>query len=90
MMFACGMIAGPLFDKGYFYHCHIIGSILIVLGYMMTSLCTVLWQFVAAQGVCIGLGSGLVFIPMIGLIAQWFNSKRGIANGLASSGSGVG
>jgi MFS family permease len=74
MMFACGMIAGPLFDKGY----------------MMTSLCTVLWQFVAAQGVCIGLGSGLIFIPMIGLIAQWFNSKRGIANGLASSGSGVG
>lgn len=90
MMFSCGIIAGPLFDKGYFYYCQIFGSILIVLGYMMTSLCKSLWQFVIAQGICVGLGSGLVFIPMVGLIAQWFSSKRGLANGLASSGSGVG
>ena len=79
MMFACGIFAGPLFDKGFFYHCQITGSIFIVLGYMMTSLCKVLWQFVVAQGVCVGLGSGLILTPMLGLIAQWFSSKRGVA-----------
>ncbi|KAH7076684.1 major facilitator superfamily domain-containing protein [Paraphoma chrysanthemicola] len=77
MMFACGIIAGPLFDKGYFYHCEMIGSVFIVLGFMMTSLCEELWQFVVAQGLCIGVGSGM------------FDTKRGIANGLASSGSAV-
>ncbi|KAF2036519.1 MFS general substrate transporter [Setomelanomma holmii] len=54
-MFACGIFAGPLIDKGYFYHCQTIGSIFIVLGYMMTSLCIELWQFVLAQGLCMGL-----------------------------------
>ncbi|KAH7086873.1 major facilitator superfamily domain-containing protein [Paraphoma chrysanthemicola] len=88
-MFACGIIAGPLFDKGYFYHCEMVGSIFIVLGPMMTSLCHVLWQFVLAQGLYIGLQSGLVFIPMLGLITQWFDTQRGIANKLASSGSAV-
>jgi MFS family permease len=56
----------------------------------MTSLCKELWQFILAQGICIGLGSGIVFVPFIGLLSQWFSSKRGVANGVASSGSAVG
>lgn len=44
-----GLIAGPLFDKGYFYHLLWIGSFLTVFGMMMTSLCTEYYQVLLAR-----------------------------------------
>ena len=86
-----GVISGPLFDLGHLRSQLITGSFLMIFGIMMTSICQTLWQFVLAQGICYGLGSGIIFIPMIGVITQWFSQeKRGMANGIASIGSGIG
>ena len=44
-----GLITGPLFDRGYFYHLLAVGSFLTVFGMMMTSLCTEYWQVLLAR-----------------------------------------
>jgi MFS family permease len=75
---------------GYFKHLLPAGSVLIVFGMMMASICDELWQLVLAQGLCVGIGCGLVFVPTIGVVMQWFSSKRALANGLGSIGSGIG
>ena len=44
-----GLLTGPLFDKGYFYHLLAAGSFLTVFGVMMTSLCKEYWQVLLAR-----------------------------------------
>lgn len=41
-------------------------------------------------GVCTGIGMGCMFFPGITSINTYFNEKRGIASGIAATGSGVG
>ena len=85
-----GVIAGPLFDRGYLQHLIFLGCILIVFGTMMLSLANSFYQIFLTQGVCVGLGAGLIFIPALALISSQFTTKRPLALGLASSGSAVG
>lgn len=42
-----------------------------------------------AQGVCIGLGSGCLFIPSVGIIPTYFSTRKTLAMGLAASGSSI-
>lgn len=39
-----------------------VGSFLVVFGTFMTSLGTKYWHFFLAQGVCVGIGLGIMFI----------------------------
>lgn len=57
---------------------------------MMLSLCTEYWQVFLAQGLVVGFGGGLIYIPAIALVTTQFTTKRPIAVGLASSGSSIG
>ncbi len=43
-----------------------------------------------AQGICIGLGSGLIFVPGVSIIAALFTKRRTMAIGIVSSASSVG
>lgn len=43
-----------------------------------------------AQGILVGLATGLIFQPPYGIIAQYFQKRRALAMGLASSGSALG
>lgn len=56
----------------------------------MVSVSKTYWQIFLAQGVCTGLGNGLIFTPVMAVITTYFNKKRGIAAGLAACGSTVG
>lgn len=67
-----------------------VGSFLTVFGLMMTSICTKYWHVILAQGVCIGLGSGCLFIPSIAVVATYFTTKRHLATGMAVGGSSIG
>lgn len=46
--------------------------------------------FVCSFGVMVGLGAGLSFPPGIYLVTSYFVKYRGLANGLAISGSAIG
>lgn len=85
-----GVIAGPLFDAGYFSILISIGSFLLVFGLMMTSLSTEYYQIILAQGICAGMGTGFLFLPSVALLPQYFRRKRALANGIAASGSSIG
>lgn len=82
-----GVITGPLYDAGYFRHLMICGLFLIVLGQFMTSLGTTYVHILLAQGVCVGTGMGLTFLPSTAILAQYFTTRRALAIGFASTGS---
>ncbi|KAJ6017825.1 major facilitator superfamily domain-containing protein [Penicillium sp. IBT 35674x] len=81
LIFFIGTFSGRALDAGFFYH---------LLGVFMTSLATRYWQLFLAQGICTGLGSGLQFCPVMGLVATYFSSRRvfALAFGLVGSGTG--
>jgi predicted MFS family arabinose efflux permease len=85
-----GVLSGPLFDLGYFRIMLIAGNFLVVFGIMMLSLSTQYWQVFLSQGICMGLGAGLLYIPSLALVGIWFDKKRAIALGIVMSGIAVG
>ena len=85
-----GVVTGPLFDAGYFRHMILFANFMLPLGLMMTSLATKYWQLILAQGICVGLGAGCLFVPSVAILPQYFRQKRAFANGLAASGSSIG
>ncbi|GJJ08888.1 hypothetical protein Clacol_003108 [Clathrus columnatus] len=48
------------------------------------------YQVFLSQGVGVGLGMGLVYIPSITLNFHYFKRRRGVAVGIASTGSAIG
>lgn len=85
-----GLISGPLYDRGLLRVLICVGSFMIVFGHMMLSLCTAYWQVVLAQGICIGLGAGLLFTPAVTVVQSYFSTRIGLAAGLAAAGSSLG
>ncbi|KAI9725894.1 MAG: hypothetical protein M1834_009457 [Cirrosporium novae-zelandiae] len=85
-----GAGTGPLYDAGYFRALIITGTALVVFGHMMLSLCTVYWQVLLAQGFCIAIGSGALFLPGVAILSTYFTTKISFAVGIAASGSSIG
>lgn len=89
-LFFVGTASGRATDAGLFRRVYILGVTLTLVGIFMTSLCTQYWQLFLAQGVCTGLGNGLMFCPTVALVATYFSKNRSFAIGLAASGSATG
>jgi MFS family permease len=85
-----GIVSGPLYDQGYFLYLIASGLFLVVFGMFMTSLCWAYWQVILAQGVAVGLGCGLLFLPTVAILSQYFAKRRAIALGIQSVGSPLG
>jgi predicted MFS family arabinose efflux permease len=85
-----GVITGPLFDAGYFRALASFGTFMLSFSLMMTSISTQYWHFMLAQGVGIGLAAGSLFVPSVAILAQYFKRRRGLANGIAATGSSIG
>lgn len=90
LLIGVGAFTGPLFDQGYLRSLLFCGTFALVLGMMMTSLCTQYWQFVLAQGLVVGLGCGLHFVPAIAVLPSYFSGRRALAQGIGTSGGSLG
>lgn len=66
------------------------GAVLLLLGTFMTSLCTTYWQIFLAQGLCIGIGQGLMWLPSVTLISTYFVRRRVFAVTAAATGTSTG
>lgn len=85
-----GVATGPVYDAGYFRTLVFIGTFLTVFGMMMTSISKSYWEVMLAQALCVGLGSGCLFIPSVAIVSTYFTTKKSFATGIAASGSSLG
>jgi MFS family permease len=90
LLLIVGALSGPIYDRGYFRELLIGGTLLLVLGQMMLSLCHEYWQVLLAQAFCIGIGSGCLFIPSVAILNTYFTTKIATVVGIAASGSSFG
>ncbi|KAK4942007.1 hypothetical protein LTR10_018188 [Elasticomyces elasticus] len=89
-LFSVGVLTGRLTDAGYFRPTFALGSLLAVLGSFLASISTTYIQLFFAQGVCIGVGMGCLFCPIVAVVSTYFRSRRNLAMGIAISGSASG
>ncbi len=90
LAFAMCAFSGRLADAGYVKETIAAGSLLVVFGTFMTSLCTEYWQIFLAQGLCTGFGLGIVFMPPLSVINSYFRTKRSLALAASATGTGLG
>jgi MFS family permease len=90
LLLTVGVLTGPLYDWGHFRALIFVGCFLEVFGMMMLSLCKKYWEVMLAQAIVVGVGCGCIFIPSVAILPSYFSTKRGLANGIAASGSGLG
>ena len=90
LLLLVGVLTGPIYDAGYFRTLIFVGSILVVLGHMMLSLCHQYWEALLAQAFCVGFGAGCLFVPSIAILPTYFTTKIALVVGFAASGSSFG
>ncbi|KAI0401425.1 MFS transporter, MCP family, solute carrier family 16, member 10 [Xylaria palmicola] len=90
LLILLGLISGPLTDLGYYRVLLYAGSLLTVIGLMTLSLSTEYYQIFLSQGVCVGVGCGLLYVPTLSLVGDTFKARRAMAMGLVTSGIGLG
>ena len=65
-------------------------SFLIPLGLYLASLSSVVWQLIMTQGLICGIGTCFAYASSVSTVGHWFKKKRGLALGIAGSGTGFG
>ncbi|OJD36006.1 mfs monocarboxylate transporter [Diplodia corticola] len=90
LIYAVGTLSGRALDAGRFRPCVTAGCALQVLGVFATASATRYWHVFLAQGVCKGLGDGLVFCPAVALVATYFSARRSLAIGVMAAGGATG
>lgn len=56
----------------------------------MTSVSQEYWQIFLAQGVCQGIGNGLIYTPTVSLVSTYFSKRRAMAMAITSGGGATG
>ncbi|KAJ6447275.1 sulfotransferase family domain-containing protein [Purpureocillium lavendulum] len=90
LTFLVGCQAGPIFDARGPRELIAGGGVLTVVYLMLLGICDQYWHFMLVFGVLGGVSLSLVFGPAIAIVAHYFNERRGLATGIASSGGAVG
>jgi oxalate/formate antiporter len=67
-----------------------LGAVLSGLGWVLTSYVNTLFELYLAYGLFCGIGTGLVYVGVVGLMVRWFPDRRGFAAGLVAAGYGMG
>ncbi|CDO77695.1 hypothetical protein BN946_scf184969.g46 [Trametes cinnabarina] len=92
LVIASGLLAGRLYDRGYFYYLLYGGSLLLAFSLFMLSLAKPdqYYQVFLSQGVGVGLGAGMMYIPSVAVVSQYFHKRRALAMTIVASGSSLG
>ncbi|KAG0057404.1 hypothetical protein BGZ83_010863 [Gryganskiella cystojenkinii] len=85
-----GFVSGAAADRFGYRMTALLGTAVMALALVLASFAHQVWQLMLSQGVLFGIGASLVYYPAIGAPSHWFDAKRGLALGLAVSGTGLG
>ncbi len=67
-----------------------IGTVVLCLGLLWTSVATTWLTVVLAYGVVTGIGMSIVYVVAYATVPRWFDRRAGFAGGVASAGLGAG
>lgn len=67
-----------------------LGAALSGLGWITASYAESLFGLYATYGLLCGLGTGIVYVGIVGLMVRWFPDRRGFAAGVVAAGYGMG
>ncbi|KAG9217882.1 hypothetical protein CCMSSC00406_0005252 [Pleurotus cornucopiae] len=76
-LFAMGLPAGKLLDMGYLRQTNLVGSLICLFVYL-------------SQGVGLGVGAGLLYVPAVAVQAHHWKRRRAFAMGVVVTGSSLG
>ncbi|ETW84736.1 MFS monocarboxylate transporter [Heterobasidion irregulare TC 32-1] len=87
-----GLPAGKLLDMGYFRQTILAGSLLYVFSLFMLSLAHVdkYYQIFLSQGLGMGIGGGLIYLPAVAIQAHHWQARRAFAIGIVFTGGSIG
>ncbi|KAK3989175.1 riboflavin transporter MCH5 [Cladorrhinum sp. PSN332] len=89
LSFAFGIYVGPLFDRYGPRYLVLAGTACLVVSLIIVSISTKHWPLVISFGILSGLGSALLFTPSIAAIGHFFQKRRGLATGVATTAGSV-
>lgn len=90
LLFLIAAPSGRALDAGLFRPIVFVGIVLQIVGIFTLSAAKNYWQILLTQGVCTGLGGGLYFCPIMGVVSTYFVKKRAIAVALVTTGNSLG
>jgi predicted MFS family arabinose efflux permease len=91
MVYFVGVFSGRAMDAGFYQYTLGSGIAFQLIGVFATSFCTKYYQLFLAQGLCQGIGNGLVFCPAVALISTYFPPRRrAVAVSLVACGGATG
>lgn len=90
LLFFVGTLTGRLVDAGHFRLVLATGTALLAVGIFAVSACTTYWQFLLAQGLCLGIAHGCLFCPTLAVLSTYFLRRRALVFGVAACGSATG
>ncbi|KAK4223676.1 major facilitator superfamily domain-containing protein [Podospora fimiseda] len=90
IVFFVGVQVGPIFDRFGSRMLVAVGSLMIILSLLLLSWCEKYYQIILTYSVMGGLGGAMLNCPAYGSIAHFFNVRRGLATGIASTAGGIG
>ena len=67
-----------------------IGSILTGLSWMLAAGARTTFELYFTYGLLGGIGTGIIYVGVVGLMARWFPERRGLACGIVAAGYGMG
>ncbi|KAI0976927.1 MFS general substrate transporter [Xylaria arbuscula] len=84
------VVSGRLSDAGYIRSTFAVGAFLVVFGTFVSSLGYEYWHFFLAQGLTVGFGLGIMFMPPLQVLSSYFEKRRTFAMTGAATGTGIG
>jgi oxalate/formate antiporter len=67
-----------------------VGGALSGLGWVLAASAGSLWALYLSYGVVCGIGTGIVYVGVVGQMVRWFPDARGFAAGVVAAGYGMG
>ncbi|PIL34071.1 MFS general substrate transporter [Ganoderma sinense ZZ0214-1] len=67
-----------------------VGVALYFVSIFGASFATQVSHLILLQGVVFGISGGLLYVPIVKLLPEWYSERRGLAGGIIYSGGGVG
>jgi MFS transporter, OFA family, oxalate/formate antiporter len=67
-----------------------VGCLLSGLGWVTAAYIQGIWGLYLTYGLLCGVGTGIVYVGIVGLMVRWFPERRGLATGVVAAGYGFG